>query len=547
MELSAIIAASAAVGALGTIVVLLILRLTKLQGREADSQVEAKNDQQLLPASGMYADRTLAATGSGIILAGSILSLVVSQTADSPYPHAFVAEAVFLILISLLSAFFVFLRLFKAIWLVVWLFIAVFAICFMTTLEGSLDVQSVPSGGVLSFVQAKLSESVFLLFRYHVGWWVIFVGLSLLIWVAWNVRGRLFEVIPRSGTNISVFSPRTSAIINEIIEAPKWPLAAGAFLIMSGIIVLIAGEDLTLAQKLSGTVVTELGFAFFIAFVILLTIEIKSHAERDRQISKGILSYVYGINLDKELFLTTEEYIFKTPFYRYGLELEYMFIRRSGDKLLLKYTVSYVVKNVGRHPNNYPIHTFVEKSEAGGETSEAFPDVKLGLQRIVIDGVQVSDKEIRKARDSVPDSNDYMKSSHVVSIPAGDSKRVLGVHLMEKWVRDTELWQSVTPSAGVNLAVAWPEELNMEMHAGAVHGANNALHPLNGFDSKSYDQNSLRASLGQPLFPFNGVNLWWVCETEGEESSAILRRVPRERLSGPTLLQRLFRGRRRRK
>lgn len=371
----------------------------------------------------------------------------------------------------------------------------------------------------MSYLSKNAASNMSGMIQNHVGWPLIICGNIIIARVAYSTKSRFFEITPRDdGAGIPLFSPSASNVINALIEAPKWPLVYGTVLILTGIIVLFAGHEISLMRKLIGALISELGFAFFIAFVIGITIEIKAHAERDKQISRGIISYIYGVNLDNEMFLSTEEYVFKTPFYREDLEISYDFIRRSKDVFLVKYTISYIVKNVGRGVSKYPIHTFVEKP-ASGEHSKAFPDVKLGLQKIIVDGEEIDAAEIEKAREAVHDSDEYIQSSYGVDVAPGASRRIMGIHLTEKFERDAELWRSVNPCSGISLVISWDESFNLKMKASAVHPAYNTQNHkkrtrLSGFDSKSCDSNSLRASLFKPFFPFNGVYFWWDAERD---------------------------------
>jgi hypothetical protein len=469
----------------------------------------------------MFADRTLAKIGTGVVFIGSVLTLTSSLLVPFPKHSQFVFESTSLVFVSILGVSLVYFRLFKALWSVIFLTVGIFIQCLISSLISGMDAppSSIADSSIRNYIFNNSIANVAALFQHHLGWPVIFVGVSILSWVAWSVDGKFFSATELSnGAGMPILSPSATSVINELAEAPKWPLVYGTILILTGIIVLFAGTDISIARKLFGALISELGFAFFIAFIIGITIEIKTHAERDRQMSRGIISYIYGVNLDNELFLTTEEYVFKTPFYREDLEINYTFLRRRDGKFLLKYTIGYIVTNVGRHANDYAVHTFVEKEQKNNGERTAFPEIELGLQKIIIDGTELTADEITTARDAVADSRDYMQSSHTINIPPGESRRILGVHLMEKWERDAELWQSVNPCSGVSLVVNWAEDFNLDVKAGAVHAANTGNHPRNGFDSKSYDSNSLRAALIRPLFPFNGVYMWWKVVDLNEES-----------------------------
>jgi len=112
--------------------------------------------------------------------------------------------------------------------------------------------------------------------------------------------------------------------------------------------------------KLLGVGLTELGFAFFIAFFLHISIEMHSRTEHDRQISRGVLSYIYGVNLDDQMFHATEEHVFRSNFFRRDMRVQYDFQSLRDGKLLIKHSVEYWVENIGNSDDIYDIRTFVE-------------------------------------------------------------------------------------------------------------------------------------------------------------------------------------------
>ena len=94
----------------------------------------------------------------------------------------------------------------------------------------------------------------------------------------------------------------TSALLS-FVSAPKWPLILGISLVFIGLIVLLLGSGQTsVAQKLTGALFSEFGFAFIIAFVLHMTVDLHAKIENEKQVSKGILSYIYGNGFDDDLF-----------------------------------------------------------------------------------------------------------------------------------------------------------------------------------------------------------------------------------------------------
>ena len=128
--------------------------------------------------------------------------------------------------------------------------------------------------------------------------------------------------------------------IRYLIDGPKSVLAIGLVSVLFGIVLLnLEASKEHIGIKLAGVLFTEFGFAFFIAFILHNTIEMHSRVEHDRQISRGIISYLYGVRVDDKMFRAAEEYIFKTAFFRKNLRVEYEFQKELLGKLFIKYTL----------------------------------------------------------------------------------------------------------------------------------------------------------------------------------------------------------------
>lgn len=296
------------------------------------------------------------------------------------------------------------------------------------------------------------------------------------------------------------------SIFKALIDAPKWPLVIGAILVLIGVIILVAGGgELGLARKLIGALVSELGFAFLIAFVLHASIELHSRLEHDKQISRGIISYIYGTNLDDQIFFLTEEYVFRSPFYRTEMTLDMDFMARQENNVLIKQTISFVIQNISSKTLEYKFKTFVEKP--AGDCGAAFSSQdRIGLKRLSIDGVNLNETQLQKVRDALPDNDDFYLSGHTLRMQPDEKRRVVIVNHIEKCLVDSELWRTLVPSSGITLRIRWSESVNLSIKCQAVH-------PADAFDSVAVDADSITASLLRPLFPHNGVHIWWAPAT----------------------------------
>ncbi len=295
-----------------------------------------------------------------------------------------------------------------------------------------------------------------------------------------------------------------SGLLKNVLEAPKWALVAGLTFVLIGILILNTElSESSIFFKLLGVGLTELGFAFFIAFFLHISIEMQSRAEHDRQISRGVLSYIYGVNLDDQMFHATEEHVFRSNFFRRDLRVQYDLQSVHDGKILMKHSVEYWVENIGNSDDIFDIRTFVEvPTDNCGNTVTNRKN--LGLHRIAIDGVSLTNEQIECARvDQNGDDPNYIISNHQLPLRAGEKAHVTSVSFVEKCERDNELWRSIFPASGLFVRITWPEDMNINMNGDVVH-------PNNSFDSEPHCEPGLfEAKLSKPLFPHNGFFLWW--------------------------------------
>jgi hypothetical protein len=310
----------------------------------------------------------------------------------------------------------------------------------------------------------------------------------------------IYKILPKVFSNLKQYISDKS-IIREMIDAPKWHLISGTIFVIIGILILISSSKISLFYKLLGALVTEIGFALIIAFVLHVTVELHAKIEHDKQISRGLLSYIYDVNLNNDMFLLAERHILKAPFLRSNLQIEYDFLSLTGGIFQVKYTVEYLVENVSSTEKQFIIKTFVEKAM---ESDNGDKNRNKGLQRITVEGQNLQSDDLDNIKSaSFTKSPDFIVSEHAIDLPPGQSKRIECVHLIEKFERDSELWRSVVPCSGVSLKIKWKPEFNILMTACPIH-------PADVFDSINIDEHcTLSAKLFQPFFPHNGVHFWW--------------------------------------
>lgn len=325
--------------------------------------------------------------------------------------------------------------------------------------------------------------------------WVI-VGFILILFIGrWIFQQCEHWLARRSGI-------QEDGLVKRLIEAPKPFLITGLIFVLLGVLILNSdAASTTIGIKLAGLLVTELGFAFFIAFILHVTIEFHAKVEHDRHISRGLLSYVYGVALDDAMFRATEKAVFESRFYRRNLQIELEFLQHKENKFLIKHTLEYEIQNIGDTTAVYDIASFVEKpSDEIGSAVKWSKDI--GLYRIKISGKNLDATELKKAKEVAQYDPDYIISSHPLELSPGEKKRIQCILFFEKCDRDSELWRSIYLADGMVLIVRWPEAWKMGFRADAVH-------PKGKFEQKDIEKGRLEARIMEPIFPHNGFFLWW--------------------------------------
>ena len=449
--------------------------------------------------------RLLAGLGATLTILGAWASIISGFFLGEGLHDQYAAEHIFILSLGLATGFFIWQDRLRALGYIAVVILATIGLCVATEVRHRL-ASTLPRGGEngLDVFWRSGGEALLSLWRSHVGWAFVAVSVGIFIYVGSRAGSYSFytQMERRRAYKQGQIVSRRDEVLSEIAKAPLWPLAYGGVFILSGIIILFAGGEVSLTRKLIGALVSEFGFAFFIAYILTISLEIHQKREHDRQISRGLLSVVYGVNLDQKLFLATEQYVFKNHFYRRNVVVEFDFLKVVGEWMLMKYTLTYVVENVGSGRASYLIDGHVEKVPEHPELLDE--GMCFGLNKIYVGGAELTEEQIKAARAAVPDDDKYRRSRHIVPFEAGEKKMVRTIALTAKRTIDNELWRSLLPCSSASLRITWPESIKLKMLAEPVH-------PSDDFKFEDADPKT-RAFFGtidQPLFPHNGFIFWW--------------------------------------
>lgn len=302
--------------------------------------------------------------------------------------------------------------------------------------------------------------------------------------------------------------------LNEVKRAPIWPIILGAFLILLGILYNDHGVGIfTLFEKKTVALfISELGFAFVIAFVISVGIEMRSRREHNALVAmqlaaanRNIFEAIYKVRMPPEVFQEIEEKIIKQKFYRKNTHIYYTFSSQDNpiegheiSKIFkVEVNLSYDVENLSDDDDDFDLRVFIE-TPLIRELSD-----RVQLIDLLLDGKSISREELEKARRNWADTENYIRYRYPIPVQGGHSRKVEIIYEMVKLERDNEAWRSFYPCDSLRLTLILPTNLTCSV---------DAIHPDGITSTKGKAGDQLREfRIDKPLLPAHGVLFWWSC------------------------------------
>jgi hypothetical protein len=284
-----------------------------------------------------------------------------------------------------------------------------------------------------------------------------------------------------------------------------------------GIVCVLAGAGLgkmgpnyfVPAREMAATVVGELGFALLIAYFISTGVESiareqhnKNVLKQIKRIKRDVFEAIYKKDHDPKLIDFIDSNIFRHPFYRTNFSLRirityadnhnYYAVPGPEDPVYVYVTSRHSVKNVSTVDHEYPIHVFVEKPYR--------QDLKqgVGLRSLIINNVPLTDAELRDAL--VEETDDFLRYERIIQIGKKETASIQSDLCCVKFARDEMPWRSHDTCNGLYLSVEHPPGLKPD--AFPIH-RNTKVRPQHNAGAQ------LELSIEEPLFPHNGVTVWW--------------------------------------
>ncbi|WP_336487396.1 hypothetical protein [Methylobacterium nigriterrae] len=257
--------------------------------------------------------------------------------------------------------------------------------------------------------------------------------------------------------------------------------------------------------------VRDIGIAFLVAFIVIITIEQRQRREQNQEIKKflsetheHLFSTILGVEFPGEVWKLLVQKVMKEKFFRKDTHVFYRLSypaapRQIGgiDVVTIRQETCMEVVNLTGDKVVFPARFFVERPQ--GQNHESLGDSRPDIE-VSVDGTAIPQSGM-KAREPVGKSDEiYNLYEFDVEIGKDDSKIVkMRDYARDKLVADGEMWRSVYVCDGLLISITFPDTLEVDI---------DAIHP-DPIEILYRSDTMLTARIERPLLPHNGVAFWW--------------------------------------
>ncbi|MEM7472176.1 MAG: hypothetical protein AAF340_12565 [Pseudomonadota bacterium] len=291
-----------------------------------------------------------------------------------------------------------------------------------------------------------------------------------------------------------------------------WALLFGVFCVLVGLWLISSYEKLTFMQKMLFGGVTEVGFAFVIAWVVGQTFEKAAKAEyneyiqkQEKSLSQNILMYLFDVDLTKGVFQVVSESVLSNPIVKKKQIVEYSIIEEhtGTDWITVNCFFDYTLRNISNSDvfRDIRFH-FAEPRSVGELEQQALTG--LGLRSLEVGGSVYEKTKFSELVDHESAGVGQNCYSVRKKIASGEDLRVRVSFCQLKRSTDKEIWTTYDTCEAL--------EVTFRCNSANYECSIEALHPSRRFDTlspSSPPEGILRATSSTPLLPANGFVLWW--------------------------------------
>lgn len=288
-------------------------------------------------------------------------------------------------------------------------------------------------------------------------------------------------------------------------------LGIGLFLMFVGISLSVSlGKTADLTGKLLIALVTELGFAFFIAWVIICTVderEKKEHAKKveideRRLASKLYLNTVLNLDLPASVSEELSTYIAGSSLLK-EFQSVCMKIEKCGNHTKLTQHFEVVFTNVDRSPRPW-CPTFDSYDNRQPSIEELHPNESWGYNKIEVKKREANSEnwiDITSKQPSEFDGETEVQLIDEIMIERGDQVKVFIQQTCSKFGSDNELFTNKALTNQLDLEISY-DEADFEVNYRAIHPRE-----TKGEMRRVDDTDKIR--FHHPFLPSHGVVIWW--------------------------------------
>lgn len=255
----------------------------------------------------------------------------------------------------------------------------------------------------------------------------------------------------------------------------------------------------------------EMGYALIISYFITVGIEKISREEHNKRvdshmqsIKKNVFESIFYRNHDERIINMINESILNQPFYKtkYGIDIKIRYLNNKDfydtpsqtDPVLVSVTLEMTVKNTSPKDGIYQIKAFVEKPYF--HEYEKYVKIK----NIEVDGISIGDQALIEADKAYEDTDDFVKYKKNTEIPKNGFKNIKIEYEFVKFARDEIAWRTVDPCGNMSVYVDCPP---------GIHSYCTQMHSNDDIQPSRNASGTLTIKIREPLFPHNGVLIWW--------------------------------------
>lgn len=319
---------------------------------------------------------------------------------------------------------------------------------------------------------------------------------------------------------------------NFTLNIKNWPFWVGIVCIAVGIFFAVSILKPSLFQKLIIAGITEIGFAFFIAHIIIITVdrqekialrnemrmeqrrlETERRVNEKRVTSKLYLSTILEVDLPNDISDELTKYILASKMLKREQSLRYK-LSKLGNHVKLVQSFDATYENLDKEPIQYnpPFSTFNSHLT---EILKIHPTEKFGLMSLTISVKRSNESTIKKIvswsiteEEQTPPTNLFengawgIKLKNPIELEYGDQVRLQLEVISPKYSNDNEIFTHANFTETSVMNVDYDKKI-FEVGYRCIHPrANECMNLTKGVHSDSINFN-------YPFLPSNGVIVWW--------------------------------------